>query len=317
MKIVILDAKTLTMDEDIDFSIFDKFGDVTIYQLVPEDQISEYVKDADVILCNKAPMNERTLSKAKNLKYIGLFATGYNNIDIEYCKSRNITVCNAGGYSTNAVCQHTFSLIFKLYNKVDEYDTFVKNRGWIEADIFSPFMQMKEVRDKTIGIIGYGTIGKKVAQVAKAFDMKVMVYNRSAKPGEKDGIIYTDIPDILSKADIVSMHCPLNEDSYKMCNKEFFRQMKKDAIFINTARGGVVDERDLVWALENGEIKYAALDVIDVEPMLEDSILLNAPNLIITPHVAWAALETREDLVKLVSKNLEKYFAGTPINVIL
>lgn len=326
MKIVILDAETLTINNDIDFSIFDQYGDVTIYQFTKDEQVAERIKDAEVVLCNKSPMNAANLSKAKKLKYIGLFATGYNNIDLDYTRKHNITVCNAGSYSTEAVAQHVFAFILHYYNTITKYDEFVKEEGWIHTNKFSPFMEMKEIYGKTIGIIGYGSIGKKVAQIALAFGMNVLAYSRSglleqgketqSKMIQGAFVQYADIDTILKKSDIVTMHCPLNKDSEKMCNKAFFSKMKKDSLFINTSRGGVVDEKDLTEALNNNVIGCAALDVIDQEPMIVDCPLRKAKNLIITPHAAWAPLETRTRLIKIVSENLKKWLAGTPLNVI-
>lgn len=318
MKIVILDAATLTINNDIDFSVFDRFGEVKIYDFTKDEEIPERIKDADVILCNKSSMSEKNLSGAKNLKYIGLFATGYNNVDLEYTRKHGITVCNAGSYSTEAVAQHVFAFILHYYNTISRYDEFVKNKGWINTNKFSPFMEMKELFGKTIGIIGYGSIGQKVAVIANAFGMNVLAYSRSAlkEKIQSDEVTYATVDEILGKSDIVTIHCPLNKDSEKMCNKEFFTKMKKDSLFINTSRGGVVNQEDLMWALNNNVIQYAALDVIEKEPMPEDCKLIETKNLVITPHAAWAPLETRERLIKIVSKNLQKWVAGTPINVI-
>lgn len=318
MKIVILDAATLTINNDIDFSIFDRFGEVKIYDFTKDEEIPERIKDADVILCNKSSMSEKNLSGAKNLKYVGLFATGYNNVDLEYTRKKGITVCNAGSYSTEAVAQHVFAFILHYYNTISRYDEFVKNKGWINTNKFSPFMEMKELFGKTIGIIGYGSIGQKVAVIANAFGMNVLAYSRSAlkEKIQSDEVTYATVDEILEKSDIVTIHCPLNKDSEKMCNKEFFTKMKKDSLFINTSRGGVVNQKDLMWALNNNVIQYAALDVIEKEPMPEDCKLIETKNLVITPHAAWAPLETRERLIKIVSKNLQKWVAGTPINVI-
>ncbi len=323
MKIVILDAETLTINNDIDFSIFDQYGDVTIYPFTKDEEIPERIKDVDIILCNKSPMNRENLCHAKDLKYIGLFATGYNNVDLEYTKEKNITVCNAGSYSTDAVTQHVFALILHYYNTIFRYDNFVKEEGWIHTNKFSPFMEMKELYAKTIGIIGYGSIGRKVAQVANAFGMNVLAYSRSALKQTdrttkelKESIQFVDIDTLLENSDIVTVHCPLNKDSEEMCDMAFFKKMKKDSLFINTSRGGVVNEGDLLEALNNNIIRWAALDVIDKEPMTSDCQLLKAKNIIITPHAAWAPVETRTRLIKIVSENLKKWLAGTPINVI-
>lgn len=313
MKVVILDAKTLTKD-DIDFSVFDEFGEVTIYDYTKYNQIAERIKDAEIILCNKSIMNRMTLKDAKNVKYIGLFATGYNNVDIEYTNERNITVCNAGSYSTNAVAQHVFALILEHYNKVGEYNKFVKDGGWIHSEKFSPFKPMKEMDGRTLGIVGYGSIGKKVAKIAQAFDMKVLAYNRSPKKDES--VRFVEMDELLEKSDIVSIHCPLNSDSEKMCNKEFFEKMKDGALFINTSRGGVVDEQALIDAVKSKKISGAGLDVVAVEPMEKHEEILDIDNIIITPHSAWAPVETRTRLVEIVKNNIKKWVAGAPVNVI-
>lgn len=313
MRVVILDAKTLTND-DIDFSVFDEFGEVTIYDYTKYDEIAERVKDSEIILCNKCIMNKETLKNAGNVKYIGLFATGYNNVDIEYTNERNITVCNAGSYSTNAVAQHVFALILEHYNKVGEYNKFVKDGGWIHSEKFSPFKPMKEMDGRTLGIIGYGSIGKKVAKIAQAFDMKVLAYNRS--PKKDKGVRFVEMDELLEKSDIVSIHCPLNSDSEKMCNKEFFAKMKDGALFINTSRGGVVDEQALIDAVKSKKISGAGLDVVAVEPMEKHEEILDIDNIIITPHSAWAPVETRTRLVEIVKNNIKKWVAGDPVNVI-
>lgn len=313
MRVVILDAKTLTND-DIDFSVFDEFGEVTIYDYTKYDEIAERVKDSEIILCNKCIMNKETLKNAGNVKYIGLFATGYNNVDIEYTNERNITVCNAGSYSTNAVAQHVFALILEHYNKVGEYNKFVKDGGWIHSEKFSPFKPMKEMDGRTLGIVGYGSIGKKVAKIAQAFDMKVLAYNRSPKKDES--VRFVEMDELLEKSDIVSIHCPLNSDSEKMCNKEFFEKMKDGALFINTSRGGVVDEQALIDAVKSKKVSGAGLDVVAVEPMEKHEEILDIDNIIITPHSAWAPVETRTRLVEIVKNNIKKWVAGAPVNVI-
>ncbi|MCR5791928.1 MAG: D-2-hydroxyacid dehydrogenase [Lachnospiraceae bacterium] len=315
MKIVILDAITLTLDNDMDFSVLEQYGDLQIYDFTRDEQVAERIKDADVVLCNKTPMSQDNLKDAKNLKYIGLFATGYNNIDLEYTNERNITVCNAADYSTESVTQHVFALILELYNRVGVYNEFVQNQGWMNTDRFSPFLDMQELFGKTIGIIGYGSIGRNVAKIAGAFGMNVVAYSRSLqKSGE--GMQRMEIDELLKVSDIVTMHCPLNKDSENMCNRDFFGKMKKDAIFINTSRGGIVEEDALVEALNSGSIKAAAVDVIYKEPMEKDSPLLGVKNLIITPHVAWAPLETRTRLFGIVAGNLKNWMDGNPTNVV-
>ena len=314
MKIVITDAKTIA-DNELFFEPLKELGELVIYQLTKPEEIVERIDDADILLCNKTYIGRKIMSECRNLKYIGLFATGYNNIDLECAREMDITVCNAGSYSTDAVAQHTFALILNHYNKIKEYDSFVKNGGWKTADVFSPFIyQMGELSGKTIGIVGYGSIGKKVADIAKAFGMNVLAYNRSEK--QDVGVEFVDLDTLVSTADIVSVHCPLNNDSDKIFNYERFLKFKKNGLFINTARGGIMDEKDLARALNEGIIAGAAVDALVMEPMQKGNPLLEAPNITITPHVAWAPLETRERLLDIVCDNIACYMEGTPKNVV-
>lgn len=314
MKIVLTDAQTVTQG-DLSLEPLKEFGEVIINQRTAYEDIAETIKDADAVICNKTLLNPETLCPAKNLKYIGLFATGFNNIDIEYCKKEGITVCNAGSYSTDAVCQHTFAMILECMSRVGDYNTFVQKGGWKNSPTFSPFVfPTFELSGKTLGIVGYGSIGKAVAKVAKAFNMNILAYRRN--PEDDDTAKIVDLDTLLKESDIVTVHCPLNKASEKMFNKETFGKMKDGAIFINTARGGVVVEQDLVDALENGKLSFAGIDVLETEPMAHDCKLLNAKNCIISPHIAWAPMETRERLMDIVCDNIRNFLAGTPTNVV-
>ena len=315
LKIVIPDKKTISVG-DVSFDCFKQFGDVVEYDLSGECQIAKRIECADVILCNKTPMNEKTLGLAKNLKYIGLFATGYNNVDLEYTAKRNITVCNAADYSTNAVAQHTFALILELASRVSEYNSFVREGGWIKSDVFSPFIyKMTELSGKTIGIVGMGSIGTAVAKIAVAFNMNVLYYSRSEKivpPNVKR----VSLVELVSSSDFVTVHCPLNGDSKNMFDESLFSCFKKGSVFINTSRGGVVDELALKKALDNGTLHGAAVDVLSSEPMSENCPLIGCHNIIITPHVAWAPTETRQRLIEIVCSNLRAFLSGEPKNVV-
>lgn len=314
LNIVIPDAKTIT-NGDVSFDCFRDFGHVTQYPLSGEDLFAARVENADIVLCNKTPMNEKTLENAKNLRYIGLFATGYNNIDIDYTNSRGITVCNAGGYSTDAVAQHTFALILAHCSRVGEYDSFVQSGGWKNADVFSPFVfDMYELAGKTIGIIGLGTIGSAVAKIALAFGMKVLYASRSEK--NMAGVRRVSVEELVSQSDFVTVHCPLNSESARMFDKKMFSQFKKGAYFINTSRGGTVDEAALKWAAESGILSGAAVDVLDTEPMAKDCVLFGVENIVITPHIAWAPQETRQRCVDMVYDNLRAFLNGKPQNVV-
>lgn len=312
MKIVLTDAQTV-LDNLVDATALRKLGEVVEYGLLKYDEVAEKIADADIVICNKTRLDRHTLKHAKKLKYIGLFATGYNNIDIDYCREHNIAVCNAGSYSTNAVAQHTFALILEHYNNTSKYNQFVQDGKWKRSKTFSPFVYpLSELAGKTLGIVGLGSIGQAVAKIANAFDMNVIAYNRSAKVIENVKMVSFD--ELLSTSDIVSVHCPLNSESEHMLNKESFAKMKKGALFVNTARGGVMVEQDLFDALESEHLGGAAIDTLAVEPMEEDCILMNTKNCIITPHIAWAPVETRVRLMNIVVDNIKNFLNGTPTN---
>ena len=314
MKIVLTDSQTVT-DRLVTAEPLRELGEVEEFGLLAYDEVAERIADADVVICNKTLLDSYTLRLAKSLKYIGLFATGYNNIDIEYCRRRGIAVCNAGSYSTNAVAQHTFALILEAYNKTAKYNDYVSGGLWKRSATFSPFVYpLNELAGKTLGIVGLGAIGTAVAKIANAFEMKVIGFNRSPKTVE--GVESVGFKELLERSDIVTVHCPLNADSKEMFNRAAFAKMKPDALFVNTARGGVVSEDDLYFALQNDLIGAAALDTLCVEPMEEDCLLMTAKNCIITPHIAWAPVETRRRLMGIVVDNIKNFLAGKPTNLV-
>lgn len=314
MKIVITDWKTVT-NGDLTPKALEVFGEVQAYELTAPHEIAERIKDADVVLCNKTPMTAEVLAGAQKLRYIGLFATGYNNIDLDYTNAHGITVCNAGGYSTEAVAQHVFAMLLSHTNRVDEYARFTAAGHWIGSDVFSPFCYpMQELCGQTMGIVGYGHIGKAVAKIALAFGMRVLVFTRT--PTDDAAVEFVSFDELLARADVISAHCPLNAQSNKLFDAAAFARCKDGAVFINTSRGGVVDEAALREALLGGKLRFAAIDVLDTEPMRADCPLYGVPNCVITPHVAWAPLETRQRLLALVCDNLRAFLAGTPQNVV-
>lgn len=312
MKIVLTDAQTV-LDNLVNADILKEYGEVEEHGLLKYDETAEKIADADIVVCNKTKLDSYTLRLAKNLKYIGLFATGYNNIDIDYCTEHNIVVCNAGSYSTNAVAQHTFALILEHFNNTSNYNKFVQDGLWKRSKTFSPFVYpLNELAGKTIGIIGLGNIGKAVAKIATAFGMNVLAYSRT--PKNIDGVINTSFEELLKKSDIVSVHCPLNNSSENMFDKSAFAKMKQGALFVNTARGGVMVEQDLYHALISDHLGGAAIDTLSVEPMEETCILTGVKNCIITPHIAWAPVETRVRLMNIVAGNIKNFLNGNPSN---
>lgn len=315
MKILISDCATLAQNNDLTLTVFEKYGDVVYNPNITQTELLNTVHQYDMILCNKTLIGKDIIEKAKRLKYIGLFATGYNNIDIVEAKKHGITVCNAGSYSTSAVAQQVFAYILNHYNAVNRYNAFVQKGGWQNADTFSVLCYpTDELKDKTIGIIGYGSIGQRVSEIALAFEMNVLAFTRTPKTDTK--VKFVDFDDLLSQSDIVTAHCPLNEQSAEMFNSETFTKMRDGAYFINTARGGIVNELDLANALKSGKLSGAAIDVLNQEPMSDNCVLKGIPNLVITPHTAWAPLTTRERLIKIAENNIISFLNKTPKNVV-
>ena len=313
MRAVILDADTVT-DSDVSLDKISSVLPSVIYGFSADDEIADRISDADVVLTNKCRITKEIFERCPNIKYIGLFATGYNNIDIKEAKARGCVVSNVPGYSTNAVAQHTFALILNRYSGVAAYDQTVKNGDWCYSKLFSYFnIPFFELAGKTIGIVGYGAIGKAVKRIAEAFNMNILVHTRSY-PKDDSGIRVVSLEELLKESDIVSLHCPLTDETAGLINKDALALMKPSAMLVNTSRGGAVVERDLADALNSGKIAAAALDVLDREPMDVNCPLRNAKNCCITPHIAWAPLETRIRLIDMVSDNLKNYLAGHPAN---
>ena len=308
MKLVFLDTKTI--GEDIDLSAYDALGEVVKYGFSTLEEIPERVKDADVLIVNKIAINEQTIGNAKNLKLVCVTATGTNNLDKEYLKKRGIAWRNVAGYSTESVTQHTFALLFYLLEKIRYYDDYVKDEKYINDTVFTHFAEhFNEVNGKTWGIIGLGTIGRRVADIAKAFGARVIYYSASGSPAQ-EGYEQVDFETLLTTSDIVSVHAPLNEYTKDLMDREAFAKMKKTAIFLNLGRGPIVVEQDLYEALETGEIAAAGLDVLCEEPMSETNPLAkikDSKKLIITPHIAWASVEARNRLMQIIAEQIREF----------
>lgn len=316
MKLLLTDCATLKANGDLSLDIFSRFGEAREYESISRVELLSEAADTDIMLCNKTVIDKEVFDSAPKLKYIGLFATGYNNIDTEYAAKRGVTVCNAGGYSTNAVAQQVIGYILMHYTKIPQYDAFVKSGGWKNADVFSPLaFSTEEVYGKTLGIVGYGSIGRAVERAAKGLGMQVIVFTRTVC--ENGETRFVDFDTLLKESDIVSLHCPLNEQSADMMNEESFKKMKDGAFFINTSRGGTVDEDALYSALVRGKLSGAAVDVLKEEPQSKKSRIETAPNIIITPHTSWAPLATRKRLLGIVEDNVKAFLAGKPQNKIV
>ena len=313
MKILLTDYQTIHNGGDISPEIFKKYGDLVVYDNISRQELLKEIADTDIVLLNKTVIDKEVFEKAKSLKYIGLFATGYNNIDTVTAKKRGIVVSNAGSYSTNAVAQQVIAYILMHYTKIAQYNEFVSSGKWMKHPVFSALeFTGDEVYGKTLGIVGFGSIGKAVKKAAEGLGMRVIVNTRTVREdGETE---FVDLDTLLRSSDIISLHCPLNEQSADMMNEEAFNKCKDGAFFVNTSRGGTVDEFALRVALESGKLSGAAVDVVKKEPMSEDCPLYGAPNIIITPHTAWAPLSTRKRLMNIVTDNIDAFLRGEPKN---
>ena len=297
----------------MDLSRLNEFGKVTIYQTTEPAQVIERLKDADVVLTNKVTINKEIMDALPKLKYIGENATGTNNIDLSYAAKRNIAVTNVKSYSTDSVVQHTFALLFYVYEKLRFYDDYVKDGGYARSDCFTFFGEkFSELSGRTWGIIGLGEIGRKVAQIAKAFGCKVIYYSTSGKNNNPD-FEQVDFDTLLNQSDIISIHAPLNEKTNNLMDEKAFSKMKKNAVLINVGRGPIINDYALYNALINGQIAGAALDVVSNEPINADNPLLkikDSKKLIITPHIAWATTQARQRLVDEIYENLLSFTKG-------
>lgn len=309
MKIVFLDAKTL--GEDVDLSAYDALGEVVKYGFTSPEEVPERVKDADVLIVNKVEINEQSIGTAENLKLVCVTATGINILDKEYLEKRGIAWRNVAGYSTESVTQHTFALLFYLLEKIRYYDEYVKEEKYVNDTIFTHFGEhFNELNGKTWGIIGLGAIGRRVADIAKAFGAHVIYYSASGS-APQEGYEQVDFDTLLTASDIVSVHAPLNEYTKDLMDKEAFAKMKKTAIFLNLGRGPIVVEQDLCDALESGTIAAAGLDVLCKEPMSASNPLIkikDSKKLIITPHIAWASVEARNRLMQIIVGQIKDFF---------
>lgn len=309
MKIVFLDANTL--GEDIDYTPFEKLGDVVKYPFSSSEEVLLRSEDADVLVVNKILINENTIHTAKKLKLVCVTATGTNNLDKEYLNSRNIQWKNVAGYSTESVAQHTFAMLFYLLEGLRYYDDYVKEGHYVNDRIFTHFGQtFHELRGMTWGILGLGAIGRRVADIAGMFGARVIYFSASGAPAQ-EGYCQVDFNTLLKESDILSIHAPLNQYTQGLMDRNAFHKMKSSAILLNLGRGPIVQETDLAQALNEGEIQAAGLDVLCSEPMVADSPFFSVKEknrLLITPHVAWAAVEARQRLMKIIAGQIKDFF---------
>jgi len=316
MNIVILDGYTLNPG-DQDWAPVHALGNVTIYDRSTPEEIVKKAIEADAVLVNKVVLNEAILSQLPKLKYIGVCATGYNNIDIKTTRQRGIIVTNVKAYGPASVAQHTFALLLALVNHVELHSQSVLNGDWsVSADFCYWKTPLVELSGKTIGLIGLGDIGSQVARIASAFGMNVIAYRKN--PGQTDNpdIQMVSLEEVFRQSDVLSLHCPLTEETKNLINKERLSWMKPTAYLLNTGRGPLINEAELAEALKNKIIAGAGLDVLSSEPPASDNPLLSAPNCIITPHIAWASFEARKRLLQMAADNLSTFKNGNPTNVV-
>ncbi len=323
MKIIVLDSCGLNPQE-LSWEEVEALGDLEIYKRTPEAKILERAEGAEIVLTNKTPLSRDTINKLDSLEYIGVLATGYNVIDLEAAAENGIEVTNVPAYSTDSVAQFVFALLLEVAHHVGEHNSAVKAGEWSSAKDFSFWKYpLIELKDKSMGIIGYGSIGQRTAELALAFGMDVIVYDRSPEKKKNDPAVMTDKINFVDKdelfrnSDVISLHCPLTEQTKGIINKESIALMKEGMIIINTARGPLIVEEDLAAALKSGRVFAAAADVLSDEPPKDDNPLLKSDKTIITPHIAWASKESRERLMKTAVDNVKSYLNGEVKNSIL
>ncbi|MBQ8167633.1 MAG: D-2-hydroxyacid dehydrogenase [Lachnospiraceae bacterium] len=310
MKLVFLDRKTI--GDDIDLSMFQDFGEVVEYNFSTEEEVLDRAADADILVINKIPINEKTIKNAKKLKLVCVTATGTNNLDKDYLASRGIQWRNVAGYSTESVAQHTFSMLFYLLEHMSYYDEYTKNGHYINDTMFTHFDKVfPQISGKTWGIIGLGAIGRRVADIAKCFGANVIYYSASGAP-KQEGYNQVDFDTLLTNSDIISIHAPLNEYTENLISYEALSKMKKSSILLNLGRGPIIDEAALSDALNSNKISAAGLDVLSIEPMNPQCPLLNVKDkskLLITPHIGWASVEARTNLMNIIYGQIKEYLS--------
>ena len=316
MRIVVLDGYSLNPG-DLSWREIEEIGDAVFYPRTPKENVIERCREAEIVLTNKVVLDKEIIGQLKNLLYIGVLATGYNVVDIEAAKEKGITVTNVPAYSSDSVAQMTFAHILNITNRVGHYASQNRNSRWCFSPDFVYWdTPLPELAGKTLGIVGLGNIGMRVARIARCFGMDVFAYTSKPSSAMPDGIQKTTLPGLLAVSDILSLHCPLTESTRKLINASTIAMMKEGAIIINTGRGPLVDEQDVAEALAKGRIAGYGADVMEVEPPSENNPLLKAPNAFITPHIAWATFEARTRLMSIAAANIRAFLEGRPQNVV-
>ena len=316
MKIVVLEGNAVNPG-DLSWEVLNQFGKVTVYERTAPSEAAMRIGDAEIVLINKTPITAQLLDACPSVRLICVQATGYNVVDCQAARERGGLVCNVPAYGTNAVAQFTFSLLLELCNRVGHHDQTVHQGKWCDCAEFCYWeTPQMELSGKTLGIVGFGRIGRAVGAIANAFGMKVLAYNRSrCTDGEAIGQ-YVDLDTLLASSDIISLHCPLTAENTGMINAATLAKMKDRAILLNTARGSLLNEQDVADALRSGKLRGAAVDVVSREPMVRDNPLLTAPNCIITPHMAWTPIESRQRIIDCTVSSIRGFLEGKPVNTV-
>jgi glycerate dehydrogenase len=314
-RIVFLDASTVDYG-DIDFSTIEEFGEFKAYEFTRPEGVLQRVEDASIVITNKVVLTDRTLDACKGLKLIAVAATGYNIVNIDYASQREIAVANVPGYSTFSVAQLTLTFILALATNLIRYSSASRDGTWSRSDVFTlGSWPTVDLSNKVLGILGMGAIGRKVATLARAFDMQIIALKREGAYYNDDFERYS-LHELAGLSDFVTIHLPLTPESEYLIDRRFFRAMKRESFLINMSRGPIVRQDALEWALKNGEIAGAAIDVMEVEPPERDNPLLQIPNLIVTPHIAWASVESRRRLIREIAENIRAFLSGGSRNLV-
>ncbi len=316
MKIIVLDGYTLNPGDN-PWDEIARFGEFISHDRTPAELIVERAQDADILLTNKTPLLAETLAKLPKLKFISVLATGYNIVDVKTARERGVPVSNVPSYGTDAVAEYVFAYLLNFFRQPQLHGDLVKAGEWTKTGEWSFWRTpLNELAGRTIGIVGFGRIGQRVGEIASAFKMKVLAYDVSRQNPPAYPFEWRELPELFSESDVITLHCQMTAKNTGMVNAALLKQMKPTAYFINTARGPLVNEADLAAALQTGKLAGAALDVISTEPIVANNPLLRAPNITITPHIAWAALEARRRLMKVTADNVGAFIANKPINLV-
>ncbi len=317
MKIVVLDAETVRLEE-VEWEGVSVLGDLVLHDFTPDETavIVERCGSAEIVLTNKVPLSAEVIGALPDLRMIGVLATGYNVVDVGAAKEHGVAVCNVPGYSTDSVAQHTLALILELTNHVARHHASVYNGDWVKSRHFCYWKsEIRELADMTVGLVGFGDIGRRVGSVVSALGARVIAHTRTPKDApDWPGFAFVGRDELLAEADIVSLHCPLTPETERMIDADALGKMKRGAVLINTARGQLVDEAALAAALNRGVISGAGIDVVSTEPMRADNPLLDARNCIMTPHIAWAGRRARKRLLEITAQNVRSFIEGSPVN---